>query len=303
MLPSTTRQKIFRAGFWVLLFYIAITSTVVIAIQFQLVPVPSRTSAEEEEKKQATEQLDMSETSFAKLFAREFLSWTKGDEQSRAIRLEPFWQNGRDVQGGLNFEQTEWNSYPQNVEVWQIKDRPNEPGVKEVTVYAETYLSKVDNAEQQKRVDRYLVVPIKKAGASYLVVDTPYFIAPPVASSLPKQEKAEEQGETVELSVKADIEKFLPSFWKSYTGGSAQELGYLMKGNKVTSTLAGVMQFVESTKVEVRQKGEHYFVENDVVLTDLASQTNMSYHYQFKLVKENNRWFILVVQQGEGILK
>src|SRR5690606_19608525 len=103
----------------------------------------------------------------------EYLSWTVGEEGNRSDRLRPFWAEGVDEQGGMNFGKTEWNSYPQNIEVWEIKER--EDGVKEVTVYAETYLSKANSSDIQKRIDRYMIVPIQKAGDSYLVVDTPYF--------------------------------------------------------------------------------------------------------------------------------
>src|SRR5690606_33432271 len=105
MLPSTMRQKILQVSFWGLLIYVAITSTVVIAIQFQLIPVSKKSLAKEEQvTQQQTNLPSLSEISFAKLFAREYLSWTKGQEESREIRLEPFWSDGIDKQGGMNFE-------------------------------------------------------------------------------------------------------------------------------------------------------------------------------------------------------
>lgn len=303
MLPSTTRQKLLRAGFWLLLAYIAITSTVVIAIQFQLIPVPEKTVAQEKKTHQLTDELLLSETSFSKLFAREYLSWSKEDEESRKIRLKSFWRKGIDPQGGLDFDQTTWNSFPQNIEVWKVEERPNSQGIKEVTVYAETYLTKVDNPDLQKRIDRYMVIPIKKSGASYRVVDIPHFIAPPEANELPAQEKKQEdKGETVDLSIKENVENdFLPEFWKLYTDDSSKGIRYLMKNNQNLSTLGGIMKYIDSTKVEVYKQQDHYLVENDVVLQDLASDTKMSFHYQLKLVKEKNRWFILDVKHGEGL--
>lgn len=297
MLQSTIRQKVLRFAFWGLLLYVAITSSVVIAIQFQLIPVPEKgRSKEAEAVNTKSNHPQLSEISFSKLFAREYLSWTVGEEGNRSDRLRPFWAEGVDEQGGMNFGKTEWNSYPQNIEVWEIKER--EDGVKEVTVYAETYLSKANSSDIQKRIDRYMIVPIQKAGDSYLVVDTPYFIAPPVAGSLPAKEKTEEKGEPVDAAIRTEIEQWLPSFWKTYTNDSPSEIGYLMKNSQSTVGLAGVMNFIESKSVEVRKDGNHYLVKNQVLLQDVATKTEITYHYQLKLVKEDNRWFILEIKQG-----
>lgn len=301
MLPSTMRQKILQLGFWGLLIYVAITSTVVIAIQFQLIPVSEKSLAKEEQvTKPQTDLPSLSEISFAKLFAREYLSWTKGQEESRMIRLEPFWSDGIDKQGGMKFEQAEWNSYPQNVEVWKVENRSGSKGIKEVTVYAETILTKVDNSEAQKRMDRYMIIPIKKSGASFRVVDIPYFIAPPVANKLPKPKQNEkDSGEPVNESVRQDVENFLQSFWNSYTKQSPKEISYLMKNNPPQSTLAGIFDLVSLENVEVFKKGNYYHVKNDVVLKDLATGIHATYHYRLELVNEKNRWFILKIEQGE----
>ncbi len=297
MLQSTIWQKVLRVGFWGLLIYIAITSSVVIAIQFQLIPVPKKAQSKEESPQTASYP-PLSEISFAKLFTREYLSWTVGEERNRSTRLKPFLGPGINEQGGLDFSKSEWNSYPQNIEVWKIENREN--GVKEVTVYAETYLTKVNNEELQKRIDRYMVVPIRKAGASYLVVNTPYFIAPPVASQLPKEEKPEEKGELVNGSIRTEIEQWLPSFWKTYTNASPHEISYLMKNKQLAAGLAGIMNFIESKNVEVRKEGNHYLVKNEVLLQDIATKMEATYNYKLTLVKEEDRWFVLDIKPGEG---
>ena len=298
MLQSTTRQKILQIGFWGLLLYIAITSSVVIAIQFQLIPVPKKAQSEEKKTTQQSNFPQLSEISFAKSFIREYLSWTVGEIESRRARIKPFLAPGMDDNGGLELNTTEWNSYPQNIDVWKIEERKN--GVKEVTVYAETYLTKADNDEIQKRIDRYMIVPIRKAGNSYLVVETPYFIAPPVAGSLPKEEEKEEKGEPVDAKVRTEIEQWLPSFWNTYTNDSPREISYLMKNQQPTVGLSGVMDFVESKNVEVRKEGQHYWVKNQVLLQDVSTKTQVLNQYTFKLVKEQNRWFVLEMKHGEG---
>lgn len=302
MLPSTMRQKIFRIGFWFLLFYIAITSTVVIAIQFQLIPVPERSLAKADTDKK-TEQPKLSEASFAKQFAREYLSWTKENKNNYLARLAPFFPDSKKIGDQIDFEEAIWNSYPQNVEVWKIEDRPeSKDGIKEITVYAETYLTKVDDQDTQKRIDRYIVIPIKRSGASFFVVDMPRFIAPPVASPLPKEtDEKKSKGETVDLSVKEQVEDFLTqSFWPSYTSDSSKNISYLMKGNQSISTLSGIMKFIESKRVDVYKNQDHYLVETDVLLQDAATNTKIFYRYQLKLVKEKDRWFVLEIKQGEG---
>jgi len=299
---STLRRKLTRVGFWLIIIYTAISTTIVWAIQFGLIRIPPRTleAAEQGEKKAVTR--EFSEVAFTEQFVREYLFWTQGKEESRAERLKSFWKPNLDVQGGLDFAKAGWNSYARNVVVWDIKERSDGSGIKDVTVFAETVLTQVNNAKEQKRVDRYLVVPIQKAGASYLVVDFPYFISPPTATVTPDSEDNqadENRGEAVNSGVEAEVEEFMRSFWKVYTTGEPNEIAYFQKNNRPRAGLTGIMKFLEMDNLSVRKLDSTYRVECDIEMEDLASGARVVVHYPFELVKEGNRWYVVKMGQGE----
>jgi hypothetical protein len=296
------RRKVLRFFFWVLILYTAISTTIVWSIQLGFIPVSPRAAISAgTAKAKATSYPNLSEIAFAEQFTREYLFWTRGKEASRAERLQPFWKPNLDSQGGLDFEKAEWNSYARNVDVWDIKDHPDKSGIQDVTVHAETILTKVDNPNEQKRVDRYMVVPIKKAGNSYVVVDIPHFVAPPVATVSDVSDKAYEQdkGELVNDSTKNQVEKFMRSFWKVYTTGEPNEIAYFRKDGQPAAGLTGIMGFVDLKNLAVFRKDNAYHAECDVTLNDLASGAQVVYHYAFDLVQEGDRWYVVRMGQGE----
>ncbi|MBA4603775.1 conjugal transfer protein [Thermoactinomyces mirandus] len=295
------RRKIPRILFWLLIIYTALSTTAVLAIQFGLIQMPSRNLETAEQAPRESDRVMISELAFAEQFVREYLFWTQGNEDSRAARLKPFWKPNMDVQGGLDFKQVEWNSYARNVDAWSVKEREDQSGVIEVTVYAETILSHVKNSNEQKRVDRYLVVPIKKAGDSYLVAGFPRFIAPPVAKMPAEQEedRKDVQGEAVDSQTRLEVEQFMKSFWKVYTTGAPEEIAYFKKNSKSVSGLTGMMSFLEMDQLNVRQNQGVYVAECNVLLEDLASGAKFTNHYLFKLVKEGGRWYVSSMEQGE----
>jgi hypothetical protein len=296
------RRKVLRFLFWALLLYTALSTTVVWAIQFGFISVPPRAASVAGPVKNTNAAAPpLSEIAFSEQFTREYLFWTHGKEEARAERLKPFWKPNLDVQGGLDFEKANWDSYARNVDVWAIKDRPDKSGIKDVTVYAETILTNVDNPKEEKRVDRYMVVPIKKAGDSYIVVDIPHFIAPPVAalSGENDDETDQDQGEMVNDSTRDQVEKFMKSFWKVYTTGEPNEIAYFRKDGKPASGLTGLMGFLDLNNLSVYRKDDTYHAECDVTLQDLASGAQLNYHYGFDLVQEGDRWYVLRMGQGE----
>lgn len=299
---SSFRRKLARFLFWALILYTAFTTTVVLAIQFRLIPTPPRLVSEAEEKnvEPPSSTASLSEAAFAEQFVREYLFWTQGLEESRAERLKSFWKPQMDVQGGLDFSSAEWNSYARNVNVWEVKERKDQSGVKDITVFAETVLTHVANPKNQKRADRYLVVSIKKAGNSYFVVDLPYFIAPPEATATDEPvTKTEKKGETVDENVRAQVDQFIKSFWKVYTTGEPQEIAYLQKDRQPTKGLMGIMSFQEIKNLSVYQEGNEVRAECDVILEDLHSGAKVTGHYTFTLVQEEERWYVVSMKQGE----
>lgn len=299
-MQTTTKQKATRFLFWAVLIYTAVTATVVIGIQFRLIPVPAQ-AVSKEVAPQAKDSINMSEMTFAKQFAREYFSWSLGAEEQRAERLKPFWANQIDVQGGMDFSQLKWNSYVENAEVWKVSERPGGEGIKEITVFVETVLVDSKNSNSQKRVDRYVTIPIKAAGESYRVIDKPTFLSPPVGSSIqPSESDDEKKGEWVSDDVKKQLDSFLHSFWKVYTSASPEEIRRYLTGNsQEVKGLTGVMKFLELQNFEAVKVGDQYRVDCDVLLQDLASEAQFQTHYQLTLIEKNGSWFVTKIKSGE----
>lgn len=282
------RRKIMRIGFWVLILYTAFISTVVVAIQIGFIPMPRSSYVQADEKSAST-----SETAFAQEFAREYLFWTAGKETSRVGRLQRFWAPGVDAQGGLNFAQVGWNSYTQNVDVWEVKPHVSQPGVDDITLYAETILTNVKNTKQQKRVDRYLVITVQKAGDSYMVISLPRLITPPTTTLLPT---SVEQGTPVSTDVSGQVSSFMQSFWETYTTGTPQEIANLMKDGQAMNGLVGIMEFKKLKQISVQKLNGQIMADCDVVMVDLASGAEVTSHYTLQVESVGDRWYVINIQ-------
>ncbi|WP_164491600.1 conjugal transfer protein [Staphylospora marina] len=293
-------RKLVRAVFWLIILYTAATATAVLAIQFGLLKVPeTATLANAQSGKDPEEHMPVSLAAFAEQFTKEYLFWTAGKEDSRAERLRPFWKPGLDVQGGLEFSKAGWNSYTRQVSTWEMKERKDGSGITDVTVYAETILTRTGRGNDQKRVDRWISVPVRKAGESYVVVELPKIIPAPVVSVPEEEPVSGNKGETVNSSVRAEAEAFLRSFWKVYTTGEPREIAYFRKDNRPVPGLTGVMRFEDLKDLEVTEQNGEMTARFRVELEDLASGVKMTTRYEFKLVREGNRWFVLKMGQGE----
>jgi hypothetical protein len=293
-------RKLARVAFWLVILYTAASTTVVWAIQFGWIPVPRTVTASGSRTEQKAPEARPGLEAFAEQFVREYLFWTQGKEESRAERLRPFWKPRLDVQGGLDFSKAKWNSYVRYVSVWDVKERQDGSGVKDVIVYAETILSRADRPQEQKRVDRYMSVPVKEAGSSYVVVDVPHFVPAPVPSYVEEPETGrEEYADPVDEATRSEVESFLKSFWKVYTTGEPREIAYFRKDNRPEPGLAGVMAFQDLKNLKAVRKDGEVLANCQVVLEDLASGAQVSVRYDFRLVREGNRWYVLKMEQGE----
>lgn len=297
-MSGLVKRKITIVVFWLLILYTAISTTLVWLIQLGIVPSQPRTVAAGDPSK-GQSQLDskwLTESAFAEQFAREYLTWNQGNEEIRANRLKPFLYANVDSQAGVNTKDVKYNSYPRSVNVWKIEDRGN--GMKEVTVFADTLLTHVSNENDQRRVTRYLVLKIKQAGDSYLVVDKPYIMAPPLVASIELTEPETSNGEPVEEAERIQIERFLGSFWKVYTTGNRDEIAYYAKQKAALVGLTGIAEFQDVKNITVSKKADQYMVDCDVTLKDLPTGAQYSYHYQFTVIKEGDRFYVTHLKQG-----
>ncbi len=299
-MKTTVGQKIIRTLFWLLLIYLAISTSLVWAIQLGLIPQTIRTMAEEPKNPQAvTAEKHYGESSFAEQFVREYYSWAKEDEKGHLERLKPFLAFQVIPLVSIDTKDAKYkNSDTTLTSTWDIKERPG-TNIKDVTVFAEQWLS---DGEKSQRVFRYLVVPVTKAGNSYRVADQPYEIPRPVASPLNEEKKTSEkpEGQLVDEATQKKIEEFLTDFWTSYTQDSKEKIGYMMQDQKPVQGYKGLFTFVQLSDLQVvKNPKNEYEAKFNLLLTDAQTGIKVTYQYQMVLVEENNRYYVAKMKQGE----
>lgn len=299
-MKTTVGQKIVRILFWLLLIYLAISTSLVWAIQLGLIPQTIRTMAEEPKTTQAVAaDKYFGETSFAEQFVREYYSWNKEDEEAHLNRLKPFLAFRVIPLVTINTKDAKYSTADVSlVSTWDIKERAG-TNIKDVTVFAEQWLK---DGDKDLRVFRYLVVPVTKAGNSYRVADQPYEIPRPVASPLNEEKKTSEkpEGQLVDEATQKKIEDFLTDFWTSYTQDSKEKIGYMMQDQKPVQGYTDLFTFDQFTDLQVvKTPKNEYEAKFNLLLTDVRSGIKVTYQYQMVLVEENNRFYVAKMKQGE----
>lgn len=294
-LKSTRTSKWIRWAFFIFIGYTCVSTTLAWTSNFGLLKVNKAVEVKKDESKDQFEEI--SAHTFAKTFAKEYLFWNAGNEETRKERLKPFLAPGLDEQAGFNFKDIEWNSWARMIDVWSVTER--EEGRLDVLIYAETQMSKVENPEEKKRVDRWLVVPIKKAGPSYVVIGTPYYVPPPEPEIKEEEEKKEERRERVDMDTRDSITSFMESFWKVYTTGTPDEIQYFIKGDKQKG-LTGILSYRELVKIDAFKEGKTYRVECDIRFLDLSSGGEVVYPYVLQVKQEGDRWYVTNIQVKKG---
>lgn len=298
-MSQAVKRKFAIFGFWLLIIYTAVSTTVVWLIQLGVVPSSPRTVAATNEgtKKEVNVSDMLSETAFVEQFTREYFTWNQGNETVRANRLKPYLHSTVDPQAGMDMKNALYNSFPRSVGIWKIEN--GDGGTKKVYVMVDTVLTNAKKEDDQRRAIRYLTVTVKRSGEFFLVIDKPYLIAPPVATQIELSEQVSEPGEAVTEAERTQIEKFLQSFWKVYTTGTPDEIGYYEKENNVIARgLTGLVDLLDVRNVNITKKQGVLEVECDVSLTDLPSGAQLSYHYLLSVVKEGDRFYVTKMKQG-----
>ncbi|PTM52185.1 conjugal transfer protein [Desmospora activa] len=286
-------QKWSRIGFYTLIGYTALSTTLVWTTKWGLITPPSNPAAatQSEEKVEKEDSTDQSTArAFAARFAREYFLWSEGNEDTRKDRLSTYLHPDIDVQGGLNLKNAEWDSWAREVETWKVESGGKE-GQLEATVYVQLTMTK---GKEQKRVDRWVTIPMLKAGDSYVVTAPPLYIPPPQVNLPEDQEDSDkEKGDSVSSDIRDDVETFLDSFWDTYTTGKPEEIDrYLFEGVEPTEGLVGILHYQEMDKLEVRQDGDDYIADCRVKFQDLSSRGEIEYNFTLYLTREGTRWYV-----------
>lgn len=297
---SPSKRKLFRILFWTLLSYTALSTTIVWAIQFGIIPTFWKEKPVSSQQVTNSSDPDVwSESSFAERFTREFLWWNVGSADSRKERLKDYLASNIDAEGGLDSDAASYHSFVNSVNIWSIKDREGAKGVKEITVQAEVTLTSVENANDKKRSVYHLVIPIMRSGSSYRVVDKPYFVSLPVAVPLSAPKEEAPKGEVVTEEVRVQVDRFLGSFWKNYFTGNIEELSYFVRSKEPINGYEDRFKFVEMKNLKVIKQESGFVAYGDVTLKDKNSGFESTVRYKLGLLQEGDRWYVTQIRQGE----
>lgn len=250
---------------------------------------------------------------FAQDFASEYFNWENTDEakKNRVERLSHFLANGLDEQAGLAFEGMEWNSRLTGSQVWKVEDTGQDTAL--VTLKIKHELNRkiepdpkeVEKAKKKKKKppkaseetsgphEKYFVVPVKTDGQSFVVNEIPYFVAAPSKPDITAMTEVDAKGKIIDSDLEKDITGFLGTFFKVYTTGSQEELGYYTAGDDIKS-MSNIITFQEVKDIVVK-KGKsknQYVVHATVIFKENESQAQVIYPYELNLVKKDGRWFV-----------
>ncbi|GGA58041.1 transposase [Kroppenstedtia guangzhouensis] len=286
------KSKWVMVGFYVFLVYTALSTTLAWATRLDLIGGETEAGGKQQQEVAAGEEIPPSAEAFAKNFVKEYLFWTQGSEDSRAQRLDPYLGEGLDAQAGFEFsKELAWDSYTVSRDVWDIQKKKGEY---HATVYAETVMTK---GKDKKRVDRWVEITFLPAGDSYVMKEAPRLVAPPEASQPEKKE--EESMDSAPSEVQRSIEGFLQIFFKHYTTGSPEEIGYHFLSQKTDPGLTGILGLTEIREVQVFETDQKdtYRVDCQVDFQDLASGGKIQAPYTLYLVNRQGRWMVVNLER------
>lgn len=251
--------------------------------------------------------------SFAENFVSEYFNWENTDEEikKRADRLQPFLAMGLDEQAGLSFEDSDWSSSLTDSQVWKVEEKAENTAL--ITLRVQHTLKKstppdakaVEQAKKDKKplpkakeeksepYEKYLVVPVKSDGNSYVVHKVPYFIPPAKKPEITSDTSISEEGKVQDSKLQDEINSGLTTFFKVYTTGTQEELFYYTKSDEIKA-MTGITTFKEVRDTIIKQgdgKNE-YRVHATVIFEENQSKAQVTYPYELTLVKEENRLFV-----------
>ncbi|WP_243551667.1 conjugal transfer protein [Metabacillus dongyingensis] len=175
--------------------------------------------------------------SFAENFAVEYFNWENSDDEikKRADRLQSFLAKGLDEQAGLTFEGMEWSSELSDSQVWKIEEKSENTAL--ITLRVHHTLKKsippdakaVEQAKKDKKplpkakeeksepFEKYIVIPVKTDGKSYVVHKVPYFVPPAKKPEITSDASISEEGKIQDSQLQDEITSGLTTFFKVYT--------------------------------------------------------------------------------------
>ncbi|USK31507.1 conjugal transfer protein (plasmid) [Bacillus sp. CMF21] len=251
--------------------------------------------------------------SFAENFAVEYFNWENSDDEikKRAGRLQPFLAKGLDEQAGLTFKGMEWSSELSDSQVWKIEEKSENTAL--ITLRVHHTLKKttppdakaVEQAKKDKKplpkakeeksepFEKYIVIPVKTDGKSYVVHKVPYFVPPAKKPEITSDASISEEGKIQDSQLQDEITSGLTTFFKVYTTGTQEELSYYTKSDEIKA-MTGITTFKEVKDAIIKQGNakNQYRVYVTVIFQENQSKAQLIYPYELVLVKDENRLFV-----------
>lgn len=312
--PKTVlRKKMIKGTFWTTFALLLFLSVVAIVRVGNAGADAAEEKPIEEVKKNENVALGVGAQSFAENFVSEYFNWENTDEEikKRAERLQPYLAKGLDEQAGLAFDGMEWNSILSNSQVWNVEEKAENTAL--ITLRVQHTLKKstppdakaVEQAKKDKKplpkakeeksepYEKYIVVPVKTDGSSYVVHKVPYFVPPAKKPEITSDTSISEEGKIQDSKLQDEMTSGLTTFFKVYTTGTEEELSYYTKSDEIKA-MTGITTFKEVKDTIIKQgdgKNE-YRVHATVIFEDNQSKAQVIYPYELTLVKEENRLFV-----------
>ncbi|USK36543.1 conjugal transfer protein (plasmid) [Bacillus sp. F19] len=251
--------------------------------------------------------------SFAENFAAEYFNWENSDDEikNRAKRLHPYLAKGLDEQAGLAFEGMERSSELDDSQVWNVEETEENTAL--ITLRVQHTLKKttppdakaVEQAKKDKKplpkakeeksepFEKYIVIPVKTDGKSYVVHKVPYFVPPAKKPEITSDVSISEKGKIQDSQLQDEITSGLTTFFKVYTTGTQEELSYYTKSDEIKA-MTGITTFkeVKDTIIKQGDAENEYKVHVTVIFQENQSKAKVIYPYELVLVKEENRLFV-----------
>lgn len=313
--PAITGKKIGKVAFWTSMGFMFFGST----LSYIQLAGPPRAAAIQE-KKEETQKVNVSEAeliSYAKDFTNEYFNWKVESNvvDGRKKRLETYFVEGLDAQGGLNKDTLKnYNSSLLKSEAVEIKQKGNEA---EVTMKIVQKLEPVQNStpgadpaatpKDPKEITRYLSIPILTENGKMVIWNTPSIVHGEKTKAAYKVATFKPDGKqiTEDAEVKR-VEQFLQSVFKVYTEGTPEEIAYYFEKSNITNGLKGIMSFnkIENVRVyESKETDKGYHVLVDTILKDNDSSLEYTYTYDLNLINKDGKFSISSMKQFENKLE
>lgn len=239
---------------------------------------------------------------FASKFVKEYFRWNKDDFQEREKRLQPYLRKGMDEQAGLRFDSITGNAFFDTYELWKIKETDKNTAdftfkvsykvktTKEREVKNGKGTKKVTEEKESGPFERWIKVPIITDGKAFLINGNPTFTSKPETAKI-KPLETQPESATADQETAAEITKFLQTFFKQYSTGTAAELEYLTT-DKSIQPLGGTIVFEKIEELRILEnKKNRSIVEVNAVFTDSNSKVQILQKYTLEVSESSdNKW-------------